>query len=138
MPTPPPPKHSQFKPGHSGNPTGRPKRVIQAEKLRGYKYADFMDLLNKCSIMTREEMTDFLKRPDATMFELTYGGLLAQAAKGDKVARQELSERLFGKVKETIQVEAKPYIIERLNGTQILLGSEHSDTLEVTTHGSTE
>lgn len=98
-------KPYHFKPGQTGNPKGRPKAALEADKIRYGKYADFMHLLNRVLAMRKEEIADFLRRSDATMFELTYGMLVAQAAKGDFRSRQELSDRLFGKVKESVTTE---------------------------------
>lgn len=107
MANPNPNKSTQFKPGQSGNPSGRPKRAMEAEKLRQLQYADFIDLLNKVSAMTREQVAEWLREPARTMFELMFGTLVAQAAKGDKVAMAMLTERLFGKVKDVAEITTK-------------------------------
>lgn len=118
-PTAKPPREYHFKKGQSGNPSGRPKKYAQAVAMSMITYADYVELVLKCSQMSRPEIKTYLERPEATMFELIYGRQVLQAATGDKAARQELTERLFGKVKEVhenlnLNVDAGPptYVVE--------------------------
>lgn len=98
-----PPAEHRWKKGQSGNPAGKAKRVVEAERQRLITYAEFIDLVTKFSTMPRDEIKAYLERPEATMFELIYGKMVVDAAKGDRVAREMLTERLFGKVKEQIE-----------------------------------
>lgn len=94
---------TQFKKGQSGNPSGRPKidPLITAVKETSYK--QFLEGLQKYGALSLKDMDLELKRPDATMFELMFGNIVASAAKGDKDARQVLLERLWGKVKDQVE-----------------------------------
>lgn len=106
MATPKNPNLSGLKPfqkGQSGNPAGRPKKALEVEKQRLISYAEFILLIQKFSEMPRDEIKAYLERKEATMFELIYGKMVIDAAKGDKSARDMLTERLFGKVKEQIE-----------------------------------
>lgn len=94
-----------WKPGQSGNPNGRPKKAVEADKIRYAKYAELLELLGKFCEMTSPELTTFIARKEATNFELIYGKLVTQAAGGDKTARLEFSERLLGKPKEAPTTE---------------------------------
>ncbi len=95
----------RFKPGQSGNPSGRSARARSADILRKAKYVEFVEILVKLSDMQREKLKAWLQRPEATNLEVIYGTLVEQATQGDKIARQEFSDRLFGKVKE-LEIES--------------------------------
>ncbi len=97
MPKQLPPVETRFKKGVSGNPGGRPASPIMKE-FREITYKQFVESLQKYGDMTREELQADLKRPDATMFELMFGHIVAQAAKGDHYARNLLIDRLWGKI----------------------------------------
>lgn len=100
----------RFAKGTSGNPGGRPKKSFAAEKQRLISYHEFVFLIQKFVEMKRPEIKEYLERPEATMFELIYGRLVVEAAKGDRTAREMLTERLFGRVKE--QIEMLTHVIE--------------------------
>lgn len=89
----------RFQKGKSGNPGGRPKNTA-IQQFKQTTYADFINSLQKYGTLSRTEMAIELQRPDATMFEIMFGQIVASAAKGDKEARSVLLERLWGKVKE--------------------------------------
>lgn len=94
----------KFQKGQSGNPSGRPKTDPIIKKFKETTYKEFIETLQKYGTMTREEVNQDLKRPDATMFEVMFGNIVSQAAKGDKDARSLLIDRLWGKVKESIDL----------------------------------
>ena len=89
-----------FQKGKSGNPGGSPKKDPIIQQFKQTSYKDFINQLQKYGTLSRTEMAVELQRPDATMFEIMFGQIVASAAKGDKDARQVLLERLWGKVKE--------------------------------------
>lgn len=71
-----PPKHTQWKPGQSGNPRGRPKRSKDFAKL-------FEDELNKTVTVTEGGQVRSI-----TLRELVVSKLVRDAAKGDSTARK--------------------------------------------------
>lgn len=116
-----------FQKGQSGNPGGRPKKYVEAEKQRLISYAEFVGLIQKFSEMDRDSITAYLSRKEATMFELIYGKMVVDAAKGDKSARDMLTERLFGKVKEQVEninhnIDHGPptYVVEMSDGGKFM------------------
>lgn len=112
----------RFEKGVSGNPSGRPKREAAIRQLKETTYKQFLDGLQKYGTLSRAEMQAELMRPDATMFEIMFGQIVASAAKGDKDARQVLLERLWGKVTEKVEVaKPEPVIIKRANGEEVRL-----------------
>lgn len=93
----------RFVKGQSGNPGGGKKLDPFVKEFKETSYKDFINQLQKYGKLTRLEMQADLQRPEATMFEIMFGQIVASAAKGDKDARQVLLERLWGKVKDSIE-----------------------------------
>jgi alkylation response protein AidB-like acyl-CoA dehydrogenase len=83
MPTPPPPLHSRFKKGQSGNPKGRPK------------LPDIREALAK--VLAEE-------KDGITALEATLRALRAKATKGDVRAAEALLDRAFGKAVQRTDV----------------------------------
>lgn len=81
MPTPPPPKHTRWKKGQSGNPNGRPK------------LPDIREALAK--ILADE-------KDGYTALEATLMALRAKAVRGDIRAAEALLDRAFGRPKQAI------------------------------------
>lgn len=97
----------RFKPGQSGNPKGINGTTKIDPALKAFRettYKDFITYLQKYGSFSRQEMATELQRPDATMFEIMFGQIVASAAKGEKDARNVLLDRLWGKVKEVHEV----------------------------------
>lgn len=119
MARPEPPVETRFKKGQSGNPTGRKKEDPKIRAFKQTSYQEFIKALQKYGAMTAAEIKEDLKRPDATMFEILFGGIVAAAAKGEPQARQLLIDRLWGKVKDGVdlninQVEVTPENVAKL------------------------
>jgi hypothetical protein len=83
MPTPPPPVHSRFKKGQTGNPKGRPK------------LPDIREALAK--VLADE-------KDGVTALEATLRALRAKAIRGDVRAAEALLDRAFGKAAQTVDV----------------------------------
>lgn len=79
MPTPPPPKHTRFKKGQSGNPKGRPKQLPELREL-------LADVLSE-------------EKDGRTAAFAILAALRVKAAKGDVRAAQLLLDRAYGQVK---------------------------------------
>lgn len=76
-----------WKPGQSGNPNGRPKRDFAAELCRAV----------------------IEENPD-----LVYKGILRTLGKGSAFALQVVSDRGYGKLKESVELSGNVSISERL------------------------
>lgn len=91
MPRKPPPEHTRFKKGQSGNPGGRPKARLTVEKLR--------EIIDRLSFMTRMQLQAVIQAEETPMIELQIASILAQAAKtGDYSRVQFILDRVLGKV----------------------------------------
>jgi hypothetical protein len=75
-----PPKHTRFKPGQSGNPKGRPKKIPAIDEL-------LAEVLGE-------------EKDGKTAAQVILMALRAKATKGDVRAAEVLLERAYGKVKE--------------------------------------
>lgn len=110
MPKKPPPEHTRFKPGQSGNPSGRPKDILTAAKLS--------QIIDKLSVMTRAQLQDVVTNPKTEMIELYVASIFAHGSKtGDYSRLEALLQRRIGKVQDRVEVSAKPYIVRNLDGT---------------------
>lgn len=117
-------KPHQFTKGKSGNLSGRPKLPEDVREFKKYSYDSFVRKLQEFTLLTKEELTKRVKDPGITMFDLMFAKVVIQAAEGDKDARNLIIDRLWGKVKEQIDVQViKPFVVERLDGTEIVLGA---------------
>lgn len=97
-------KTTLFKKGQSGNPSGRAKQDPQIRAFRELTYKEFIGQLQKYGHQTPEEIKEDLARKDVTMFEKIFGKIILQAAEGEKDGRQVFLERLWGKVKDQVEV----------------------------------
>jgi hypothetical protein len=79
-----PPEHTKFKPGQSGNPNGRPKKLPDLEKLL-------------VRVLGTEE-------DNKTGWEVIIEALQKKAAKGDVKAAELLLSRGYGKAKQFVNL----------------------------------
>lgn len=92
----PPPKHSQFKPGQSGNPLGAAIQNPLQKKLRAMTQEQLSDIY--LGIL---EGKDFEADPNATVLQKWIGAIVKKAiAKGDASPLNILLDRVVGRVKE--------------------------------------
>lgn len=91
MPRKPPPEHTRFKKGQSGNPAGRPKSRLTVESLR--------EIIDRMSFMTRKQLDAVIENEETPMIELQIASVLSQAVKsGDYSRVQFILDRVLGKV----------------------------------------
>jgi hypothetical protein len=112
-----PPREHQFKPGQSGNPGGKPKYLLTADKIK--------TLISKYMDMNKEQLQVAIQASTTPAIELAIASTIAQCIKAGDYSRLEaLLQRSIGRVKDQLEISTpKPYIIERLNGTQVELGA---------------
>lgn len=113
---PPPPAEYRFKPGESGNKSGRPKNLLTKDKVGG--------IISKCAAMTQVELREFVMLPTATMIELTIANIFIQAYEDCDSSKLEfLLQRSVGKVTEQVDLrQIEPFILQKRDGSQVVAG----------------
>ena len=81
-----PPRHTQFKPGKSGNPAGRPKGKKNLKTLLEQRLRKTVTIVEKG------------RKKTVTMGEVVVAKLIADAAAGDALARRDLIRLMEGMI----------------------------------------
>ncbi len=98
----PPPEHSRFKPGQSGNPKGRSPDILSPDKVR--------TVLGKFADMSRAELQAVVQNDKSTMLEIMIASVMAKAAKdGDYARLSFIMDRSIGRVKDITEVHQHNY-----------------------------
>lgn len=108
--------------GETMNPNGRPKKFISQLKDQGYKQAQVMDSINVLLSMDLQELKAVWDNPKATILEKTIANaLMTSLKKGSLYSIDTLLSRVYGKPKETSQVQQDSRIeVVFTNGKTIL------------------
>lgn len=94
--------------GESGNPAGRPKKLVPSMKKDGYKLTEINDTIQAIVSMTQEELKSVNDNPKATILEKTVASaLLMSLKKGSLESVETLINRVYGRPKEKIELEQK-------------------------------
>ena len=111
-----PPMHSRFRPGVSGNPSGKAKNLLTKDSLRG--------VLDRFMKMSKEELIEIAKDDKTPMLELAIASILAKCVEtGDYSRLEALLQRHIGKVADEI-IMPKPMVIRRPSGESIELTTQ--------------
>jgi len=94
-----------FKKGQSGNPNGKPKKDPIIREFQATTYKDFILKLQKYGTFSKEELKEIVDNPKTQTFDLIFIRILYDAMHGKADARQVLLERLWGKVKDHMQID---------------------------------
>lgn len=112
----PPPEHTRWKPGQSGNAAGKKKDLLTQSQVKG--------LISDFAKLTEAELLKVTEDPKASWTEKTLARQMMKAS-DDLGALNFVFDRSIGKVKETKEIILpKPTMVERLNGTAMILGAE--------------
>jgi hypothetical protein len=94
-----------WKKGQSGNPTGRPKKIVSLMAMQGYKLSQVNDTIQIMLMMNLKELKVIFDNPDATILEKTLAGaMVSSLKKGSLYSVETLLTRIYGKPKETSTV----------------------------------
>jgi hypothetical protein len=107
-------KVMQWEKGESGNPKGRPKKLVPSLKIEGYKLAEINDTIQSIISMTVDELKMVWDNPKSTILEKTVAGALRKSLeKGNLESVETLINRVYGKPKEKLDVtsDGKPISI---------------------------
>lgn len=101
-------KDTQFKPGQSGNPNGRPPAPATIRAMKSWNQVKFAELLNEYVELTQDQLAEKLKSGGCTMLEEMIMSIMLHAKKkGDHQKMEFLLNRLIGKVPNEIDVTTK-------------------------------
>ena len=94
-----------WKKGQSGNPAGRPKKIVSILGQQGYKLSQVNDTIQIMLMMTIKDLKVIFDNPDATILEKTIAGAMVNSLKkGSLYSVETLLTRIYGKPKETSTV----------------------------------
>jgi len=99
-----------YKPGQSGNPNGRPKKIVTKLKELGYSKDDInQTYMNMCAMNRKElEAIDKDRTGNYTIIEQIIAGALVKAHDKNSLYNLEtLVTRVHGKPKETVDNNIK-------------------------------
>lgn len=115
-----PNEDTQFKPGQTGNPNGRPRKYVSLLKEQGYKLSEINDTLMALLSMDLNELKDVFENPNATVLEKAVANAIKKSIeKGSLYNIETIITRAMGKPKESVDVTSngeKFEITLNLNG----------------------
>lgn len=95
-----------YAPGHKNPGPGRPPLPSDIIEIKKLNIAEMERVLNQCLTMSRAEIDELRKKPDASMLELLVVSIIGHGVnKGDPFRLGFLLDRLLGKVKENHEIE---------------------------------
>lgn len=123
MPRKDPPKHTRWKKGQSGNPSGGRKLPEVLTNVKLHTVNEIKHTISKHFRMSNDEINAVLLDPKASALDLIIASTIAKAIKhGDIHKAEYLFTRLVGRVTEKIELQhPEPVLIERPSGEQVIL-----------------
>lgn len=121
-----------FVKGQSGNPNGRPKLPEDIKAASKLTRASLEAIINKYMGMDKDQLGDVVKAKGTPVIELMIASIIHKAlVHGDQQRLDFMLNRLIGRVKEQVEISVpKPTIIERSDGTEVIMGVEKRELEE--------
>lgn len=99
---------SRWPKGQSGNPAGRPKKLLTTLGEMGYSESQVRETMATILALPASDLARVAENPDCTVLEAWLTRIIVQANKtGNHVPLESLITRLFGAPKQTVQAEVK-------------------------------
>ncbi len=119
----PPPEHTRWKKGVSGNPTGGRKLPDDLRKVAPLTSEELRRTISKHFRFNKTQLAEVLSNPNAPTIDIIIASTIAHAMKhGDIQKAEYLFQRLIGRVTEKVEVQyPEPVVIERPSGEQLVL-----------------
>lgn len=106
----------KFKKGQSGNPNGRPRKYVSTLREQGYKLAEINDCIQVMMAMTVDELREAFENKNATVLEKTIAAAIKKSIeKGSLYSIETLLSRVYGKPKESMDMEMSGEVVVTLN-----------------------
>jgi len=100
-------KESQWPKGVSGNPNGRPRKMVSLLIDQGYKLSEVNDTVQNLMAMTEDQLNTIFEDPLATALERTIANsILKSMRKGSLFSLETLLTRVYGKPKEQMDIKS--------------------------------
>ncbi len=111
-----------FEPGNSASP-GRPQLPEDLKQARKLNKAEFERIANKFLFLSPQDARDILEDPTSTMLDHLVASIFVRGVQdGSHQHLEFILNRLIGKVSDKIEVKQKPFVVERLDGTEVVMG----------------
>jgi hypothetical protein len=97
--------------GMTMNPNGRPRKYTTAMREQGYRLVEIHDCIQVMLQMNLAELGEVYKNENATILEKTIAGSLRKSLeKGSLYSIETLLSRVYGKPRETVDVQSEEKI----------------------------
>ena len=97
--------------GESGNPKGRPKKLVPSMKVEGYKLTEINDTIQALVSMNVKDLKSVYENPNATILEKTVAAALRKSLEeGDLDSIETLMNGVYGKPKEKMELLSQSII----------------------------
>lgn len=94
-----------FKPGQSGNPNGRPKRIYTILKESGYTRDDIREAFTEIGWQNLDDLKEIIEDPNKpVILKVIAKAFIRGAEKGDFRYVSEIIQQAIGKPKDTVDL----------------------------------
>ena len=98
-------KATQFKPGQTGNPNGRPPLTKEQRALRTLTIERYREVIELALTGNLEELKAFIEDPDTPVIQVGVGtAILTAIKKGDASVLETFAARIVGKIPDEIKI----------------------------------
>lgn len=120
---------AKFKPGVSGNPSGRPSLPEDLKSVKLLTPLELRARIMRFLNMEAAEIAQASADPRTNMLDRMIGSIVVKATEGGDQQRLDfILNRLVGKVQDKVEVTMpKPFVVTRASGEQVVMGAEKKD-----------